>query len=100
MESNDIKRARQLPTILFFMEECRNLDGFIKQEEIDSQCSFEKDIKMNMLPDNSPLYCQRYKSPPTICTTPGKTIPAGYTPSGKYKTARYRPAKSDKRAGK
>jgi hypothetical protein len=36
----------------------------------------------------------------TPCSTSGKTIPAGWTPSGKYKPSTYRPPRMDKRAGK
>ncbi len=36
----------------------------------------------------------------TSAFTAGKTIPSGYTPSGKYKGPTYRPGRMDKRAGK
>jgi hypothetical protein len=35
----------------------------------------------------------------SVLTAP-KTIPAGYTPSGKWKSTTYRPSRMDKRAGK
>lgn len=46
------------------------------------------------------LSCARSSSPPTSCSTPGHTIPAGYTPSGKWRPSKYAPSKMDKRAGK
>lgn len=48
-----------------------------------------------------PLYLGgRSKLPPTPVYTAPHTIPAGYTPSGKYKPAQTVPGKMDRRAGK
>jgi hypothetical protein len=50
--------------------------------------------------DDSPLWANRSRLPPTPMMTAGHYIKAGYTPSGKYKPQTYVPPKLDRRAGK
>jgi len=47
-----------------------------------------------------PLSAALSKRPPTTCYTKGYTRKAGYTRTGKYKPAKWIPAKTDKRAGR
>lgn len=99
-EAHRLIAIKKLPAVLHFLQECPFVDQFIKQAEIDDAAWYSGERKLRVLADATPLYCQRTKLPPTTTATPGRTIPGGYTPSGKYKPASYSPAKSDKRAGK
>jgi hypothetical protein len=63
--------------------------------------TYSPEFKMSVTEEGMPVYCDtRYKSPPTLASTPGHTIPGGYTSTGKYKNPRSVPSKWDKRAGK
>jgi hypothetical protein len=42
----------------------------------------------------------RYKRPPSNCYTSPRRIKGGYTRSGKYKSARVVPSRTDRRVGK
>ena len=67
----------------------------------DDDMVFNPVLKINETNQGVPLFTMaRSSSPPTSCSTPGHTIKGGFTPSGKYKTAKYVPSKTDKRAGK
>ena len=67
----------------------------------DDDMVFNPVLKINETNQCVPLFTMaRSSSPPTSCSTPGHTIKGGFTPSGKYKTAKYVPGKTDKRAGK
>jgi hypothetical protein len=61
---------------------------------------FDEDRMLWVDATGAPLWAGRMKKYPTACSTAGKMIPAGYTPSGKYKPSTYRPPKMDKRSGK
>ncbi len=61
---------------------------------------FDEDRMVWIGPDGDLLCAGRMKKFPTVCLTQAKTLPSGYTPSGKWKPATPRPAKMDKRAGK
>ncbi|QOY91153.1 hypothetical protein [Paludibaculum fermentans] len=61
---------------------------------------YSSERQLNVGVDGLPLHLARSSSPPTSCYTPGHTIPAGYTPSGKYKSSTIVPGKTDKRAGR
>lgn len=56
--------------------------------------------QLNVDADGAPLYCSPTKRFPTACSTPGHSVPSGYTRTGKWKPAKYVPAKSDRRAGR
>lgn len=68
--------------------------------EFDQGASFDPDLNLWIDSNGTPLWRARYRRPPTRCYTKGRTIPAGYTASGKYKSSKYRPGKTDKRSGK
>lgn len=91
---------KKLPRILAYTQNCPHIDQFaLEYAELD-QASYDKDRKLSICADGTPLYASRTPKMPTNCGTPGHTLPSGYTPSGKYKPAKYVPYKSDKRAGK
>lgn len=72
-------------------------DGMLQEENgpvYDEHDQLNKDQEDNI------VWSQRYKTPPTSCHTAGRVIPGGFTKSGKYKSSRYRPGKTDRRAGK
>jgi hypothetical protein len=89
-----------VPKVLLFIQPCPIVSDFESTERLEKDASYSDEMQMSMMPDGTPLYCARSKRPPTSCSTPGHMIKAGYTPSGKYKTATYVPPKSDRRAGK
>lgn len=60
---------------------------------------FDDSCQLNVSPDGS-LAFARASKPYTSALTPAHSIKAGWTPSGKYKTAKSVPSKMDKRAGK
>lgn len=91
---------QKLPAMLHFLQECTLVDQFIQAAETDDGSQFSIDRMLNLLPDGTPLYCALSKTPPTDCHTPGKILPGGFTPGGKYKPSRPTPAKTDKRAGR
>ncbi len=85
------------PLITFFLQPY----PFGELDEQQPTATYSPDRKLNVTPDGTPLYCAgRAKKPYTSAVTPGHTIKAGYTPSGKYKPAKFVPTKTDKRAGK
>jgi hypothetical protein len=45
------------------------------------------------------LQAALHRSPPTSCSTPGKTRAGGFNKNGKYLPAKFIPGKIDKRAG-
>jgi hypothetical protein len=92
--------SRRLPKVLLFVQPCPLISGFEESEKNDRKSTYDEERQLSVSPDGIPLYCARYPTPPTSCTTPGHTIPAGYTSTGKYKPAKYVPSKTDKRAGK
>ncbi|MDL2272203.1 hypothetical protein LJC23_04135 [Desulfovibrio sp. OttesenSCG-928-I05] len=66
----------------------------------DEPMTYSEDEQASLLEDGSLAWRARYKRPPTNCHTAGRYIPSGYTRSGKWKSGRYSPSKTDKRAGK
>lgn len=73
---------------------------FLSDELEIFNASFDSGRQINISKSGVPLYLTRFRQPPTACQTPGRLIPAGYTPTGKYKPARWTSLKMDKRAGK
>ena len=100
LNSNSSSLPNKLPAMLYFLTKCPNVESFIYQAEIDDKFTYSEARQLTIDNKNIPLYCSPSASPPTVCSTPGKTIPSGYTQSGKYKVGSYRPAKQDKRVGK
>jgi hypothetical protein len=92
--------ARRLPTVLLFVSSCPFVAEFEATAEFEQSAIYDSEKQLSVLPDGSPLYCVRYPTPPTSTLTPGHTIPAGYTSTGKYKPPKYVQGKTDKRAGK
>lgn len=87
----------QQPLIVNFLQPY----PFTQVHDIDPDgAHYDQARQLNVDPDGRPLYCNRSKLPPTLVTTPGRTLPSGYTPSGKWKPAKYMPSKMDRRAGK
>jgi hypothetical protein len=67
----------------------------------DEEMVYNSRLQINETSNGVPFFMlPRSSKPPTSCQTPGHTIKSGYTPSGKYKPAKYVPGKTDKRAGK
>jgi hypothetical protein len=67
----------------------------------DDDMVFNPILKINETNQGVPLFTMaRTSTPPTSCSTPGHTVKAGYSSTGKYKPAKYMPSKMDKRAGK
>lgn len=60
---------------------------------------FDDHLGFNLTEDGG-LACSRSSRPYTNAQTPSHMIPAGYTPSGKWKPARSVPSKMDRRVGK
>lgn len=90
---------QKLPAMLHFLQECTLLDQFIEEAECDDRAEFSKERQLSLLPDGTPQYSALTKRPPTPCITPGKLVPGGYTPSGKYKNSSFTKSKQDKRVG-
>lgn len=90
---------QKLPAMLHFLQECTLLDQFIEEAESDDRAVFSYERKLSLLPDGTPQYSALTKKPPTPCTTPGKLVPGGYTPSGKLKNSYFTKTKMDKRVG-
>jgi len=89
-----------MPRLLSYLQECPLIDDFTNSDLLDQTSYYDTTRQVNLLPSGLPLYLARSSKPPTSCSTPGHTIPSGYTPSGKWKPSKYSPAKMDKRAGK
>lgn len=88
------------PLIAQFMTLSPHEVLFHQDQVAVNQMSYNDKQRLNLNKDGRPAYLALYKSPPTNCFTPGKMLPGGYTKSGKYKSPRWSPAKTDKRAGK
>lgn len=87
---NESNRDEFRPLITFFLSP---YPAHLYEEDLDEVDSHD----IVTLED---LQAALYKKPPTACTTPGKTRPAGYSRTGKYLPSKYIPSKIDKRAGK
>jgi hypothetical protein len=94
---NTLPPEGQQPLIAFFLQP---YPGHLAPDHGTEQSEYCPEARLNLSPDGVPLHLARTSSPPTSCHTPGHTIPAGYTPSGKWKSATVVPGKTDKRAGK
>ena len=89
-----------IPLMLKHLSPMPNVSDFKEMEIFFENSHFDGNVLMNINAMGMPLYAALSKTPPTTCTTPGKTLPAGYTKTGKYKPSRWTPSKTDKRAGK
>lgn len=94
------RHGPRLPKVLAFVSPCPFVAEFEVSDQLEQNAAYDVDRQLSVLPNGSPLYCVRYPTPPTSTFTPGHTIPAGYTSTGKYKPTKYVPGKTDKRAGK
>jgi len=94
------KNTTRTPALLHFLTPCPFIDDFEADEGVRGLAKYSSERSLSLMPNGIPLYCTTFKSPPTSTTTPGKTIPAGYTSTGKFKPSRWTPSKTDKRAGK
>lgn len=93
--SNSNHKGR--PLISYFLQDY----PYNEQDHVESDDSYNDELMLNITYDGVPSFlAARTAHPPTSCLTPGHTIKAGYTPSGKYKPSTYSPSKMDKRAGK
>ncbi len=88
------------PLITFFMKASPHHDRFLEDEAVFASAIWSPVTGVLETDKGEPLWAALYKSPPTSCTTPGKTRPGGYNKSGKYILPKFIPAKTDKRAGK
>ena len=70
-----------------------------KDTETD-ELFFSIDRQVNVTKDEMVVWSARSRRYPTSCYTKGRTIKAGYTRSGKWKPSKYRPGRTDRRAGK
>lgn len=66
----------------------------------EEESVYNPHLQINENKHGVPLFMGRSAKPPTSCITPGHMIKAGYTPSGKYRPAKWSNTKADKRAGK
>lgn len=97
---NEVGSTAKLPMMLSHLTTCHLSQNYMLDDELFENATFSVNQKINIQENGIPLYCTPSKLPPTSTFTPGHMIPSGYTPSGKYKNARYAPSKTDKRAGK
>lgn len=58
------------------------------------------DLRASNMSPNGELAFSRASKPYTSALTPGHSLKSGYTPSGKFKPAKFVASKMDKRAGK
>lgn len=93
-------QTQRLPKVLMFVSQCPFVADFEASQALDNSTVFDPERQLSVLTDGSPIYCVRYPTPPTSTSTPGHTIPGGFTSTGKYKPPKFMPAKTDKRAGK
>jgi hypothetical protein len=93
MQEQDDKK----PLISFFLQPYPvSLNRYIE----DEPCEYSEALAINLSIEGIPISLSRMQSYPTNCTTPGHTIPSGYTRSGKWKPSKFVAGKTDKRAGK
>lgn len=103
---NDMKNLKssnpnKYPLMLHHLSSFPNILEHIIEDEKYNNSYYDKDLCINInKEDNEPLHLSLSKQFPTSVHTPGKTLPAGYTRTGKWKPPRWSPAKTDKRAGK
>jgi hypothetical protein len=89
----------KMPLMAFYLQPYPQMYGLSTEEE--ETAVYDTFSQMNVTPYGIPLFMGgRTAKPPTSCSTPGHTIKSGYTPSGKWRTSKYVPSKTDKRAGK
>jgi len=100
MRHSENQTSRPLPKVLLYVSPCPLIDDFETSRRLEEAAAYDAALQMSVFADGSPLYCVRYPTPPTATITPGHTIPAGYTSTGRYKPAKFVPSKTDKRAGK
>jgi len=68
--------------------------------DFESLFAFSKKLKMWLDRKGCPIFQSRSSRPFTPAHTATRWVKPGYTPSGKYKSGKWLPAKMDKRAGK
>jgi hypothetical protein len=85
------------PFLMRFRERLMLLD---ETAEVVAGATFDPESNLWLDSKGVPLWRARSKRPPTTCYTNGRRIPAGYTQSGKWKPSKWRPGKTDKRAGR
>jgi hypothetical protein len=96
MESLNYGQRENKPLMAYFLQPYP-LDIYSADEE----SVFNPVLNINETLQGAPLFmAPRASKPPTSCSTPGHTIKAGYTPSGKWRPSKYVPSQTDKRAGK
>ena len=86
--------------LTFFLKPSPHLPAFIEDEQLFDEAHWNAATKIMETNTGEPLWAALSKRPPTTCSTPGKTRPAGYSRTGKYLPSKYIPSKTDKRAGK
>jgi hypothetical protein len=93
---NQPSQGPRRPLITYFLQRYPDPQG----GSGDENGVYCEEAGMSLTPDGLPLHLSRSSTPPTSAFTPGHTIPAGYTPSGKWRSAKVMPGKMDRRAGK
>ena len=93
-------KLQKFPKVLMFMQPCTLIENFAATIDLERGSFYDEARELTLTSAGIPLYCARSATPPTTCFTPGHTVKAGYTPSGKWKPSKYVPGKTDKRAGK
>lgn len=83
---------RALPLVSFHLQGLRT-------QPFSDDFVYDEARRINLSPDGN-IACSLASKPYTSCYTPGHTIPAGHTPSGKYRSSRFVNGKTDKRSGK
>lgn len=90
----------KVPAIALFLKPSPFVDAFIEDEISAEKLQWSEEMNLMVDQDGNPAWEAVTKRPPTTCTTPGKTRPAGYSRTGKWLPSKWIPSKTDKRVGK
>ena len=74
----------------------RAADGADQEEAL----FYDQELQVNVNDAGEIAWAARARKPYTNCYTAGRTIKAGYTKTNKYRPARWRPSRTDRRSGK
>ena len=101
MKNKETSKSEKYPLMLQHLSQCPYVSEHMVEESQYINSYYDQELCINInKDDNNPLYISLSNKFPTSVHTPGKTLPAGYTRTGKWKPARWTPAKTDKRAGR
>ena len=95
-----MKQDCNIPLVLQNMQKFPFIEEHILAEEQDKNSRYDEDQQVMVGVDNLPIWMARTKKLMSNAYTRSKTLPSGYTRSGKWKPSKFVPGKMDKRAGK